>query len=77
MKMMRKELALQRTELRWLERVVVRRQRGRTKKGSLQAEGAEKDHNANVEEMRDAKGETEEYAYYSSPIPSTILSVCV
>jgi hypothetical protein len=33
----------------------------------LQAESPEENHYANMEEMGDAKGEAEEYAYHSGP----------
>jgi hypothetical protein len=35
--------------------------------GDKQAERAEQDHDADMEEMRDSEGETEEYAYDSGP----------
>ena len=35
--------------------------------GDLQAESPKEDHDANVEEIGDAQGKAEEYAYHSGP----------
>jgi hypothetical protein len=64
MKMMRNELALDVLLVRNLGEEMGRGDIGR--KG-IQAERAEQNHDADVEEMRDSEGETEEYAYDSSP----------